>query len=347
MRVTAGLPAGVSALLFEAARARRGLERTLTERLEAEGYSEVLLPILDYFDPYRDLASGAERELYRFVDRDGELLALRGDFTPMLARLLAPRVHSVELPARLYYRGDVVRHRQAGPAGVREQCVVGVELLDSASESAAGRQDVGRQDEEVLSLLVGLLGVATGFDPTASTGPAPQLAVVLSWAGVLDHLLSAADGAGVGAADVELGAALARRDRAAVRSRPELLQILEEGLPAHPSSLGDEGAAAVESLIGLRDRMTARFPGISLRIDLAEATLLADNGSSGGRRGYYDGVVFQAYSPKAALPVASGGRYDSLFRGLGAPLSAAGFQIALDLLIELAPPEKVATEGRR
>jgi ATP phosphoribosyltransferase regulatory subunit len=348
--VTAGLPAGVSALLFGAARARRALERSLTERLDAQGWSEVLLPILDYFDPYRDLVAGAERELYRFVDREGELLALRGDFTPMLARLLAPRVRSLELPARLYYRGDVVRHRDAGPAGAREQCVVGVELLEAAPELEPPASDAPRvsaHDEEILSLLVELLGVAMGFDPLAANGAEKGLALVLSWAGVLDELLEN----GQGAPDAELALALSRRERAAVRGRRELSEILEEGLPADPDALGSRGSAAVAALIGLRDRMTERYPGVALRIDLAELTAARGSGdrprprsaASGlagggakGARGYYDGVVFQAYSPATALPVASGGRYDTLFRELGAPLAAAGFQIALDLLLEIA-----------
>ena len=343
MRVTAGLPAGVSALLFEAARARRALERSLTERLEARTYAEVLLPILDYFDPYRELVAGAERELYRFVDREGELLTLRGDFTPMLARLLAPRVRSLELPARLYYRGDVVRHREAGPAGAREQCVVGVELLDAApggevgaetgrAAAGGGEPRVNGHDEEVLSLVIELLGVAAGFDPLSRSSAGERLALVLSWAGVLDELLEDRRGGGGG----ELAAALARRDRAAVRERKELREILEEGLPSDPGALGARGRAAVESLIGLRDRMALRFPAVSLRIDLAELTPIRGAGATSGRRGYYDGLVFQAYSPRLALPIASGGRYDTLFRELGAPLGAAGFQISLDLLLELA-----------
>jgi ATP phosphoribosyltransferase regulatory subunit len=326
VRVSAGLPAGVSALLFGAARARRRLERALTERLERHGFGEVLLPILDYFDPYRALAAGAERELYRFVDRDGELLAVRGDFTPMLARLLAPRVGSLELPARLYYRGDVVRNREAGPVGAREQCVVGVEVLEAQGERRDGSLGAGH-DEEILSLLIELLGLALGFDPSL---PAERdgggVALVLGWAGVLDELLAQEDGT--------LAEALARRDRAAVRDRPVLHEIVEEGLPGDPSELGARGAAAVGALIGLRDRFAARYPGVALRIDLAE---LAPGRP--GRRGYYDGLVFQAFHPRVAQPVASGGRYDALFRELGAPLGAAGFQIALDVLLGIVPPE--------
>ncbi|MEL7062053.1 MAG: ATP phosphoribosyltransferase regulatory subunit, partial [Acidobacteriota bacterium] len=113
MRVTASLPTGVAALLPAGARRRRRLEADFVTRLEERGFSEVVLPVVDYVDPYDALLSETSRsELYRFVDRDGEVLALRADFTPMLARLLAPRLPSLELPLRLFYRGDVLRYQE-------------------------------------------------------------------------------------------------------------------------------------------------------------------------------------------------------------------------------------------
>ena len=146
MRVSTALPTGVAALLFESARARRQLEGRLTALVEGHGYAEAILPILDYLEPYESLLSPASRgELYRFIDRDGEQLALRADFTPMLARLLAPRLGSLALPLRLFYRGDVVRYAENRPGGRRELYQMGVELLgmgapptgDAATPAAA------------------------------------------------------------------------------------------------------------------------------------------------------------------------------------------------------------------
>src|SRR3954471_1212488 len=130
MRVSAALPTGVAALLFESARRRRAAEERLVARFGEAGYAEVILPILDYLEPYEALLTPATRgELYRFVDRDGELLALRSDFTPMLARLLAPRLGSLALPLRLFYRGDVVRYGEERAGRQRELYQMGAELL--------------------------------------------------------------------------------------------------------------------------------------------------------------------------------------------------------------------------
>ena len=57
-------------------------------------------------------------------------------------------------------------------------------------------------------------------------------------------------------------------------------------------------------------------------------------------RPYYDGLVLRAYLPGRARPVASGGRYDALFRKLGAEVAAVGFSIRLDALAELAGSEE-------
>ena len=166
MKIFAGLPTGVSAALFDSVKRRRRLEARLTALLEERGFGEVLLPILDYFEPYRPLLQGRRLEqLYRFVDRDGQLLVLRGDFTPMLARLLAPLLDDLELPLRLYYRGDVVRHQPLRPGRMREYSQLGAELLGGDRTEA---------DFAVLTLFLDLLLQARGDAPaTAGVSPAP------------------------------------------------------------------------------------------------------------------------------------------------------------------------------
>src|SRR5260370_37329629 len=144
MKVSAALPTGVAALLFESARSRRRLEGRLAALVEGHGYVEAILPILDYLEPYEALLTPASRgELYRFIDRDGEQLALRADFTPMLARLLAPRLDSLRLPLRLFYRGDVVRYEENRPGSRRELYQMGVELLGMAGPAPAGPRGGG------------------------------------------------------------------------------------------------------------------------------------------------------------------------------------------------------------
>jgi len=122
VKVSAALPTGVAALLFESARARRRLEGRLAALVEGHGYAEAILPILDYLEPYESLLTPASRgELYRFIDRDGEQLALRADFTPMLARLLAPRFRSATASSIFSRRSKSTGRRLSGSTSDRSQ----------------------------------------------------------------------------------------------------------------------------------------------------------------------------------------------------------------------------------
>lgn len=327
MKVSAALPTGVAALLFESAKRRREMEQRLVARLAAAGYAEAILPILDYLEPYESLLTPASRgELYRFIDRDGEQLALRADFTPMLARLLAPRLHSMPLPLRLFYRGDVIRYEEERAGRQREFYQLGAELLGVSGEPG---------EREVLRLFLDVLS-ASGVDG--------QVHVVLGLAGCLDRLLL-----GCGAPDpAALASALARRDRSEVRRRcpqlfPILLPIVETGLPQRPEDLGETEGRRLRGLLELRGELAGVFPRVDLFVDLAEFARHGNDprvsgGVEGqGDRSYYDGLVFRAFAGPSALPVGGGGRYDRMFRALGAEVAAAGFSISVDRLLEAVP----------
>lgn len=325
MKVTAALPTGVTALLFDSARRRRQLEARLVDGLDAAGYAEVVLPVVDYLDPYASMLSDESRgELYRFVDRDGEVLALRADFTPMLARLVAPRLASLDLPMRLFYRGDVLRYQEERAGRQREFYQVGAEVLGLPG---------GDAEAEVMRRFLTLITEAA---------PGRRLQVVMGFAGALDQPVLRADGD-----SAALLAALIRRERRPARvAGATLLQVVEHGVPDDPALLGAAAAERLVRLQALRDELTAAFPDVELVIDLAEfadQTVEPSLRATLGARAYYDGLVFRAFGGAAALPLGGGGRYDQLFRGLGAEVTAAGFSLSVDRLLEKADrrPEEV------
>lgn len=326
MKISAALPTGVTALLFDAARRRRELEARLAGRLQESGYSEVILPIVDYLEPYEPfLTAKSRRELYRLVDRDGEPLALRADFTPMLARLLAPRLPALELPLRLFYRGDVVRYQEERAGRQREFYQLGAELL-GLDEPAA--------DSEILRLFLAVL----------AAGEARPVQVVLSFAGALDRLLLEAEGD-----RAALATATHRRDRSRVgRQSPALLQVVERGVPDDPSALGAEAAERLARIQALADELAREDPEVRVTVDLAEfayQVLDPELLSVIGDRAYYDGIVFRGYVGGRGLPIGAGGRYNRLFRQLGADVPAVGFSIGLERLLVPQPAGPMAGNG--
>ena len=157
-------------LLVEETARRRRVESRFVSRLEAAGYDEVLLPIIDYAEPYAAIASAdAKRRSYRFVDRDGELVAIRSDFTPMVARALAPAIGDAALPLRVFYRGDVIRCDASRLGTNREMFQIGAELLGDSSSDA---------DVEVMQLAASIVR-ELGLEPKIvfSGAPAPSPAL--------------------------------------------------------------------------------------------------------------------------------------------------------------------------
>ena len=129
-------PTGARPLLIEETARRRRIETRFVALLEEAGYAEVVLPIIDFAEPYAGVSGrAAARQSYRFTDRDGELVAVRSDFTPMVARALAPSLDGA-LPLRVFYRGDVIRCEATRLGANRELFQIGAELVGDGSSAA-------------------------------------------------------------------------------------------------------------------------------------------------------------------------------------------------------------------
>jgi len=150
-------PTGVQPLLIEQTARRRRIEARFVQVLERAGFAEVVLPIIDYAEPYALLqARDASRQSYRFIDREGELVAIRSDFTPMVARALAPSIEQAALPLRVFYRGDVIRCDDSRLGANREMFQIGAEIIGDDSTAA---------DIEILTLTADLVR-EFGMKPT-------------------------------------------------------------------------------------------------------------------------------------------------------------------------------------
>jgi len=124
-------------LLIEETARRRRIESRFVAVLERAGFAEVVLPIIDFAEPYDGVtARDTARQSYRFVDREGELVSIRSDFTPMVARALAPAIEDTNLPLRVFYRGDVIRCEASRLGANRELFQIGAEIIGDASVEA-------------------------------------------------------------------------------------------------------------------------------------------------------------------------------------------------------------------
>lgn len=328
------LPQGASCFTFEEARRRRALESKVVEVFEGWGYDEIVPPL---FDEASTFDASLRSKLYSFTGREGATLALRPDFTSLVAKIAAGRLSAVPAPLRLYYSGEVVRYEPPRAGRQSEFHQMGLEFLGGDGASA---------EVETLAIAIECLE-AVGVS---------RFVVALGHAGVVTALL---DDAGLtvddGARDAAL-AALARRDPSGLASvlaspnvaagaRDALLSLARDqgarrsiplarvALAASPRALAalDDLAAVVASLdaAGLAERVT---------LDLSESRGLD----------YYTGLVFRVYGADLGFEVGGGGRYDSLLARLGRPMPAIGFMLGLDrlaLLVERQGAGQSASVG--
>jgi ATP phosphoribosyltransferase regulatory subunit len=301
-------PTGVRALLIDETARRRRIESRFTARLERDGFAEVVLPIIDYVEPYARLTDRqVARQSYRFVDREGELVSIRSDFTPMIARALAPSLTAGDLPLRVFYRGDVIRCEQTRLGANRELFQIGAEIIGDSSVEA---------EIELLRLAVSLV---------AEFGIRPL--IVYNDVSIVEKLIAsiAPDATIEGA----IRAALIAKRTAALDTVRDLIApatfTLIERLVQGSATLDElracEVTAAAAERLAAIEIATAGIEEASFILHLDDI----DASSS-----YYTGLRFRIYSADARTTIAQGGRYDELYQRFGMSAAAAGFTFTID-----------------
>src|SRR5512145_2185769 len=191
------LPTGLRDLLPDHSAHLAELSARLQEVFSRFGYRRVFLPTLERLDVVeRSLSHAALAEVMKFVEPgSGEVVAIRPDITPQIARLYAARPDALPSPARLCYDGPVLRAREARAGRPREVYQAGVEMLGAGGPAA---------DAEALAVLWKALQEVGLGHATLEVGHAR-----------FAHEVLAAAGLASGARE-EAAGALARKDEAAL-----------------------------------------------------------------------------------------------------------------------------------
>jgi ATP phosphoribosyltransferase regulatory subunit len=311
------LPFGLRDLLPDHSAHLAELSSRLQEVFASLGYRRVFLPTLERLEVVeRGLSAAALADVMKFVEPgSGEVVAIRPDITPQIARLYAARPDALPAPARLCYDGPVLRAREARAGRPREVYQAGVELLGAGGAPA---------DAEALVLLARALESVGLDDAIVEVGHARFAQEVVAAAGIAGRARDEAWDA-LSRKDQDALAALARRARGASAAKeavPELATLYGDGalqrgrrvakaVPQAAAALGEVEAAL---------RLARRRGLENVAVDLGEGRGL----------GYYTGITFAGYAPGAGAAVAAGGRYDELLARFGRPGPAIGFAVDLE-----------------
>jgi ATP phosphoribosyltransferase regulatory subunit len=332
MRAQVQVPSGVQCFVGEEARQRRAIEQAVVSVFDGWDYEEIIPPLYDYADVFASPA--LEGKTYSFVGRDGRLLALRPDFTSLLAKIAAGRLALRPAPIRLYYSGEVLRYEPPQAGRQSELHQMGLEHLGGEPRAA---------DAEVLAVAAECLTHLGVRDFVLAVGHVGVFAGLLAGAGLgaaalelLRERVDSKDAAGVEdtLARFGVGAAI----RAAILRLTTLAgdaTVLDEA--ARAFAFAPAAGAAVAELRAVIAAVSAAGFGEQVTVDLSEVRGLE----------YYTGLVFRAYAAGLGFEVGAGGRYDTLLARFGRPMAAVGFMLGLDRLALLRERQGVAAGTTR
>jgi ATP phosphoribosyltransferase regulatory subunit len=325
-----GVP-GFRDLLPQEAEVLREAQESILAEMRRWGYRHVITPMIESTEVL-ELGLGAEqrRRLFKFADAQGEIVALVGERTVPVARLVAGKLRAAPLPLRLCYAGPVLSNDEGRFQQRRETYQVGAELVGAAGVVA---------DAEVIALAARCLEATGVRRYQIDVGHAEFFQGIMEAVKLPD------------AVKAGVRSALAARDFVALEGlleRTSLRSAEHDLLLRFPALRG--GAEILEAAAGLvRNRRSQQaLSELGRVLELLAAHGLGDvvHLDLGAIRDfdYYTGIIFEGYGPDLGRPVAQGGRYDGLLARFGRPAPATGFVVQLDLVWEMLtrasrPPE--------
>ena len=324
-------PEGVRDIYNRECETKLTLQKKLETVLHLYGYQDIQTPTFEYDDVFRkEIGSTSTKELYRFFDREGNILALRPDITPSVARAAATLFEGEELPIRLCYVGNTFINHSSYQGRLKENTQMGAELIGLDSVEA---------DAEMLAMVV------DGMKKTGLT----EFQVNI---GHVDFIQSLLEATGLEEEEKDgIRELIANRNYFGVEEILDNRSVrgsVKEAFRMLPELVGGqeilERAARIAPTVNARLALT-RLQQIYrlLMIYKAEEHITFDLSMSGSY-GYYTGIIFRAYTYGTGDAVVRGGRYDHLLGKFGKNTPSIGFAIIVDELMSALNRQKIAVE---
>lgn len=318
------LPEGISEVLPDQAARLERLRRDLLDTFDRWGYQLVIPPFVDFLDSLLT-GSGHDLDLQTFKLTDqlsGEMLGVRADMTPQVARIDAHNLKH-EWPTRLCYAGTTL-HTLGDPLEkTRSPMQIGAELYGHAGIES---------DYEVIQLMLEMLAISGVQNVHLDLGHVGIYRALVEQAGLNQQQEAELFDVLQRKARTELNElvdrfAVSAQFRAIFNALPKLNGGVE--VLATAAGILDVGnpviSAALNDLQSVAGKLQRDYPALTVSFDLAEL------------RGYHyhTGMVFAAFVPTVGREIARGGRYDNIGAVFGRARPATGFSADLKVLVSL------------
>lgn len=321
-------PEGVRDIYGDEYSKKLQVEGILHEQLERYGYQDIQTPTFEFLEVFgKEIGTTPVKDLFKFCDSDGNLLCLRPDFTPSMARCAAKYFSETRLPLRLSYQGNTFSNTNLLQGKLKENTQMGGELMGDPSVEADG---------EIISMVVESLLAAGLQDFQVSIGEVdyfrglceewklsvPQEARIRELVSNKNYL------AAKEYLQSEQVAASAIETFSKIEELVGTVEVLQDARQLTRNSTALE---AVERLSELYQVLT--YYGVEKYVSFDLGMLNSYQ--------YYTGIIFKAYTHGIGDVVVKGGRYDRLLSFFGKNSPAIGFVIVIDDLMQALRRQKI------
>ncbi|QEH69644.1 ATP phosphoribosyltransferase regulatory subunit [Cellulosilyticum sp. WCF-2] len=324
------IPEGVKDYTGEEAALKGKIQDQVKKVFEGYSYHWVETPTFEYLNVFTTEKAGFQSpSLYKFVNRQGEMLALRSDMTRAIARVIGMQKAESMMPKRYAYMTNSFRYPERYQGKLHEFTQAGVELIGKNSIEA---------DAEVIKLAITALKKVGVTDFTVHIGSSQFLKCTLS--------------------DLGLGEAAVEKVYEAIDQKNAVLlkDVLQEAIKDEETLALllelIECAGHIDLLRSVKKKMNS--PQAVKALDEMEQLyeLLEDYGVSESilfnfsllsYGNYYTGMMFQVFTPYIGTAIVEGGRYDHLLEEFGKDLPAVGFGMHMNAILQRLIKQKPLT----
>ncbi|KXD61059.1 histidine--tRNA ligase [Pseudomonas aeruginosa] len=307
---------GMNDILPEQTPAWRYLERTFAGLLDGYGYSEIRLPILEFTELFaRGIGEGTDvvdKEMYTFLDRNGESLTMRPEGTAGCVRaVLEHGLSGGGQVQKLWYTGPMFRYEKPQKGRYRQFHQIGVEVFNLPGPDI---------DAELIILTWRLwqkLGMADAVTLQLNTLGSSEARARYREA-LVAYLQERFE-----QLDEDSQRRMTTNPLRILDSKVESTQALLVGAPTLHDYLDEESIAHFEGL-------KARLDAVGLRYEINQKLVRGLD--------YYCRTAFEWVTDKlgAQGTVCGGGRYDGLVSQFGSkPTPGVGFAMGVERLVLL------------
>lgn len=307
---------GMNDILPEQTPAWRYLERTFAGLLDSYGYSEIRLPILEFTELFaRGIGEGTDvvdKEMYTFLDRNGESLTMRPEGTAGCVRaVLEHGLSGAGQVQKLWYTGPMFRYEKPQKGRYRQFHQIGVEVFNLPGPDI---------DAELIILTWRLwqkLGMADAVTLQLNTLGSSEARARYREA-LVAYLQERFE-----QLDEDSQRRMTTNPLRILDSKVESTQALLVGAPTLHDYLDEESIAHFEGL-------KARLDAVGLRYEINQKLVRGLD--------YYCRTAFEWVTDKlgAQGTVCGGGRYDGLVSQFGGkPTPGVGFAMGVERLVLL------------